>query len=1018
MKLPEFINANVKSMHHVLKSLLFASLTATCAWCFADAPLQTFAKPLAPDEALKHFHLPPGLKIELVAAEPEVVDPVAAAFDEDGRLWVVEMGDYPNGPTPGLPPQSRIKRLQDRDGDGRYETSQVFADGLLFCNGLQLWRGGAIATLSGEVAYFHDGDGNGRADSPETWFQGFREENPQLRANHPTLALDHQVYVANGLRDGDIIAAREAWRHEAKPLSLSGMDFRFDPRTGQYDTVNGFGQFGLSFDDFGNRFICSNRNPCMQVVLENRYIRRNPRLALSSVVHDVSPPAENSRLFPLTRAWTTSNLHARQFTAACGVTIYRGDALPAEYRGNSFTCDPTANLVHRDVLELHEVVFDAKPNSSQADFLASSDEWFRPVDLTHGPDGALYVIDMYRAVIEHPGYMPDELKNRPENTWGNDRGRIYRIVAADHGPIQPNRLLPKLSSASQDELIALLEHPSSWHHETAARLLLERNDPSMCDKLQLMVSQGKSPHARLHALWLMQGLDRLTPELVRAALEDCDPWVRSHAVRLAEPWLNAHADLRRRVLALAHDDAAQVRFQVALSLGEILPQAQTAEAAATLAEIAIRDADNSWIRTAVATSIAESAPAVLQIVLQRAVEPDCLSRPGFSDLVLELSRLVGANQNIGEIGSAITTLEPFLKSAADTDAFLAARRDLVFKCLIGLGQGADRRGKSLAVYLPQLSDRQQQLLREVFATAAKAARNVQLDSSRRKLAIQALRYATFPIAGKLLPSLIADDRDQTIRILAIETLGAFDDPSIGPTLLAGFVHETQATRRAILNAMLEQPQRIRRLLDELEAEGITPADLQPDQWQRLATQSDEELRHRSERLHAAATPMDRQPVIDQYRRVLTMPADSERGKQVFVKNCATCHRVAELGVNVGPDISDSRTRLAEQFLVDILDPNRAIDNRYFSYSLSLTSGQIVTGIIAAETASSVTLREPDDKTRTVLREDIDTFHSNGISLMPTGLEQAISLEQMADLISFLKNWRYLEKQTAAAPATN
>jgi len=285
--------------------------------------------------------------------------------------------------------------------------------------------------LSGRVAWMRDTDGDGRADIDETWFSGFAEQNPQLRANHPTFALDNHIYIANGLRGGDVIARQEGWNKNAKPVSISGRDFRFDPMSGQYEAVSGNGQFGMAFDDFGNRFVCSNRNPCLHVVLEDRYLGRNPDLAVSAVAHDVSPAAEASRIFPISRAWTTSTLHAGQFTAACGVTLSRGDLLSAAYRGNSFTCDPTGNLVHRDILERNGATFRSRPARDGVEFLASPDEWFRPVNLANGPDGGLYVVDMYRAVIEHPDFVPDELKHRPDERFGDDRGRIYRIVPAD-----------------------------------------------------------------------------------------------------------------------------------------------------------------------------------------------------------------------------------------------------------------------------------------------------------------------------------------------------------------------------------------------------------------------------------------------------------------------------------------------------------------------------------------------------------------------------------------------------------
>ncbi len=324
--------------------LAFTACAAFCSlalgWLSAAEPIaapredEEFSSPLSPQESLKHFHLPPGLKIELVACEPQVIDPVALRFDEDGRLWVVEMRDYPHGPAEGQPPRSRIRVLEDRDGDGFYETAQTFADKLLFVTGVQPWRGGVIVTMAGSVRYMKDENGDGWADRQETWYTGFAEQNSQLRANHPRFALDNHIYIANGLRGGAVVDARHPG---GKPVSISGMDFRFDPRTFAFEAVSGVGQFGLAFDDYGNRFMCSNRNPVKHIVLPDAAIKRNPRVAIPSAFHDVAAAGADSHVYPISRAWTTSTLHAGQFTAACGV---RSIAAMRCRRSTAATCLP------------------------------------------------------------------------------------------------------------------------------------------------------------------------------------------------------------------------------------------------------------------------------------------------------------------------------------------------------------------------------------------------------------------------------------------------------------------------------------------------------------------------------------------------------------------------------------------------------------------------------------------------------------------------------------------------------
>ncbi len=233
------------------------------------------ASPVAPADSLQHFVLSPklDLRIDLVAAEPDVIDPVAIAFDEHARMYVVEMRDYPNGPKDGEASASRIRLLEDADGDGLFETSHVFADGLLFATGVLPWDGGVIVTVAGEIRFLKDTNGDHAADVNEVWFNGFSEGNPQLRANHPTFGPDGWIYVANGLRGGKVTTVRTAWpsgNESPQTIELRDQDFRFNPRTGEAEAITGGGQFGMTFDAFGNRFICSNRNPCDHVVLETR----------------------------------------------------------------------------------------------------------------------------------------------------------------------------------------------------------------------------------------------------------------------------------------------------------------------------------------------------------------------------------------------------------------------------------------------------------------------------------------------------------------------------------------------------------------------------------------------------------------------------------------------------------------------------------------------------------------------------------------------------------------------------
>jgi putative membrane-bound dehydrogenase-like protein len=979
------------------RGLLCIVLVACCGRPLhaADVP-----SPISPLESLQHFRLDPPGAIELVACEPQVVDPIAIRFDEDGRLWVVEMRDYPHGPKPGEPPLSRIRVLTDEDGDGRYETAHTFADHILFPTGLQPWKGGVIVTSAGQVVYLKDTDGDGRADATEVWFRGFAAENPQLRANHPRLGLDNRVYIANGLRGGMIEDPR---RRDQKPLSISGMDFCFDPHSGDCEAVSGNGQFGLTFDDFGNRFVCNNRAPLDHVVLENRYLARNPFLAVPAVLATVAAGGEQSRVYPLSGAWTTSNLHAGQFTAACGVEIYRGDALGDEFRGNAFVCEPTGSLVHREVLTARGVSFVSKPARGGVEFLATGDAWFRPVNLEVGPDGALYVVDMYRAVIEHPQFMPGELQNRPDMRWGDDRGRIYRVVPAGAMPRPPK---PKLSAASSAELVELLRHKNAWWRETAARLLLERQDRAVSQALEAMAAHAPEPTARVHALWALAGVGALSTGLVEAALGDTHPRVREQAVALAEPRLPQSDGLRQKVVALSADADARVRFRSALVLGSL----SSRDVVGPLLSVALAQGDDPWTRRAVASALPQhSAPLLAAALRSPQLRQSQWASPELL-LVLELAAVVGSRRDARELARLLSTIcDPAAPASA------AANQT----ALLGLAQGIERRGGSLAEMVASISAEDRGLpsrLNAIYDRALAAALDANLEEAVRAEHVDLLKYTQLPGAGEILLRIVLQDSSQLLRIRAAAALTAHEGHKVAPSLIAAFSVQTPAVRRAILDALVVRPAAAGLLLDAVQTGQIARAEIDSARENRLLQHANATIRQRSQKILAPSVPRQRQAVLAEYQASLELKSDPLAGKELFRKHCSTCHHVGDVGVDVAPDISDSRVKTPRQLLTDILNPNQAIDNNYISYTVVTRDGSVHTGIIAVETASSIALRQPENKSLQLLRADIETIRSNGVSLMPEGFEKNLSLQEMADLIAFIKNWRYLEPAAGAATA--
>ncbi|MCI0643011.1 MAG: HEAT repeat domain-containing protein [Gemmataceae bacterium] len=959
-------------------------------------------KPLSPTDAQKLFQVAKGLRIELVAAEPLVQSPVAIAWDESGRLFVVEMQDYPNGPPKSQPPEGRIRILHDKNGDGKFDEATTFADKLLFANGLLPWKNGLIVTAAPHIVYLEDKNGDGEADTREVLFEGFAAQNPQLRVSHPVLGLDGWVYCANGLRGGKVVSKR---KKDAVPVSLNGMDFRFNPNTDEYEAVSGPGQFGNCFDDWGNRFVCDNRHHLRHIVMENRYLKRNPFVAASALVEDVSlledgPLSSGGKIYPLSKNWTTSSLHEGRFTAACGVHIYGGKLLPKEYQGAAFTCDPTGNLVHVEAMTPRGATFEAKPLFDAKEFLASPNDWFRPVFLATGPEGALYVVDMCRAVIEHPEFMPPELRNRPDLTLGKEMGRIWRIVPEEGADKIPMPASPiQIKQKKPKDLVKLLEHPEVWWRSTAARLLWQSKTlPN--DELRRLMLLSKEPRTRIQAAHLLGSWTVDEGSALWDMLADKDSRAREHALRLAERNQKLSEPGLKRLLAMADDPDARVRFQLALLLGEWTDKRRVD----ALARIACLGADDKWTRLAVVSTVADAAGELFAELLE-AKEFAKLAEARQKELIYDCAALVGARQDPQEIENVLEDM----RHSTNTSYTLKLAG------LSGLGDGLSRRGASLAAMLSKLPNADKQEAKKLqdwiahsFDESRKVAAHVKADAALRLQAIRFLAAAPLKDTEKLLVELMNSDPQQEVRLAATRSLSAYQDRQIPALLLKSWRSYSPAVRREVTEALFRNLLRINALLDEIEAKRVRPGDLDAQRTRQLLGHGNATIRERAQKLLSDNLPADRKAVLAKYELALAVPGDGKRGLDVFKKNCATCHRVAGVGLDVGPDIADTRTKTLDALLTDILNPNAAIDNNYVNYLVSTKSGRSMTGLLAAENASSVTLKRAEGQTDVILRQDIEEIQSTGVSLMPEALEKTISVQEMADLLQFLKNWRYLD----------
>lgn len=604
-------------MNHIANTLLFVGILL-CISCKEER----YPGPLATEKALESFQLREGFEIELFAAEPHVLDPVDMVFDEKGNAYVVEMPDYPFMPEEKTG-TGRIRMLQDTDGDGQIDNSIIFADSILEATSMLPWKDGLIVTAAPHILYLKDTDGDFRADEKEVLFSGFFENNSEAQITSLCFGVDNWIYAANNGQAGEVTFSRKP---EAPALSMRGADFRFRLDRGEFELESGAAQFGQSMDDWGHRFITQNTLHIRQVVIPWRYLNRHPNMPSSTSLINISD--HDLEMFQVTPPpyWRAERTRRRQqqyeeqnldrveyaedhFTGSSGGTIYAGDAFPEEYYGNVFTGDVAGNLVHRDILVPLEgsPIFVAKRAESEQseEFLASSDPWFRPANFSLGPDGLLYVIDMYRQHIETPLSIPEDLKEDMDFLMGSQHGRIYRIVPENAGARKQTSV--NLKDKATGELVEVLAHPNRWWRLQAQRLLLERQDLSVVPTVKNLFARHDDEKVRLHALYVLEGLDALNASLVGQALKDNHPGVREHGVILAE----RYPELLPELLKIIDDTSVRVVFQATLSLGEFSGQ----KVVDALTKVMKKYGKDSWFRTAVLSSQAGSSVAMLKSLI-------------------------------------------------------------------------------------------------------------------------------------------------------------------------------------------------------------------------------------------------------------------------------------------------------------------------------------------------------------------------------------------------------------------
>ncbi|MDB6149974.1 MAG: cytochrome c [Chthoniobacter sp.] len=964
--------------------------------------------PVAPEQALDTFQIRRGFHLELVAAEPLVVDPIAVCFDEDGRLFAIEMRDY-SEQRDVQPHLGQVRLLEDLDGDGRCEKATVFADNLPWPTALIWANGGLFVCAAPDIFFLQDTDGDGRADKREIVFTGFNTGAPKVNVqalpNSFAWGPDNRIHLQTGGGNRGMIRCLRT--PDSPAQELGGRDFWFDPRTFAFGFEAGGGQYGMSYDDHGRRFVCNNSDHLRTFVFDSRYAARNPHFAMPSPLVSVAADGGAAEVFRIspdepwrvvrTRWRTTGKVPgivegggrvSGYFTGATGTTVYRGDAFGAQYVGDTFTGDAGGNLVHHKRLRPDgvSVIGERPPDEKTSEFVASRDTWFRPVSFANAPDGSLYICDMYREVIEHPWSIPEQIKQHLDLTSGSDRGRIWRI-ARDGFESRP---APRLSRATTTELIATLNHPNGWHRDTATRLLCERRDAAAVLELEESLVTSTAPLGRLHTLRTLAGLEALSVGTLVLALDDAHEAVREHAVLLCEQMLRdgrMPTALWTKLCSMAEfERAPRVRLQLAFTFGECRQLGQV-EALASMTRG--QDVGDGWIRAAIV-----SAPPALAGPLWSSFTRE----PGFS-------RSAWANVSPGGEAERVGGHQLLLDLASVIGASAPPERiDEVAKWALTASYGPWNNPHvgvltALGPGLRALKPATATMLEEAFAKARVEVRNAGAAPQTRAREARLLGFDPSELSRDALISALDPECPEALATTIFAALASFS--KVEPVLLQRWPELSEPVRAAAVRFLSGSPVRALALLRAAEAGAVAAADIPPTEAVRLRESKNREVATLAAKLLPKPAVEHRDDKLRRFAPATELAGDAGKGRVLFQQRCATCHKFRGEGHAFGPDLESIVAGGKAKLLTHIVDPDREVAPQFAAYLAELTDGVTMSGIVISETPESVRFVEPAGREQTIPRARILRLQTTGRSPMPEGLDAGLDEQGMADLLHFL-----------------
>lgn len=984
------------------------------AWGQQGEPYRLMQKPLPPDLSLKHIVVPEGFRCELFASEPDIQGkPIAMAWDERGRLWLAETVDYPNDLRPQGEGNDRIRICEDTDGDGRADKFTVFAEGLSIPTSIAFARGGVIVQAGTETLFLEDLDRDDRVDRTRVLFRGWNMSDTHGGVSNFQYGLDNWIWAMQGYNFSRPTVQGQP--HQGFRMGF----FRFRPDGSALEFIRSTDNntWGLGISEEGIIFgSTANRNPSVYMPIPNRYYESVRGWTASLVLGTI---ADTYRFRPITNKVRQVDQFGG-YTAGAGHALYTARSYPRPFWNRvAFVCEPTGHLVGTFVLSRQGSDF---RSTSPFNLLASDDEWTAPIMAEVGPDGHVWVIDWYNYIVQH-NPTPQGFRTGRGNAYETElrdkrHGRIYRIVYEKAPPYKPL----DLSTASIDQLVATLRHPTMLWRKHAQRLLVERGDRSVVPQLLELVSDSSVDEIGLnvgaiHALWTLHGLGVLdgtysdVNAVVYAALRHRSAGVRRNAVQVLPP---TEESVGQVVAAgLLTDPDAQVRLMALLALADLPADPRAANAIASVLNPTWLG--DRWLLDAATSAAAHQGMAFLLAVCDRPIDA------AVSELVQVVATHVARQADRQLLGSLL----PHLARADAVTAQAVIR---------GYVQGWPRRSdEQMPIADAELERHLESLFRKLPAPARGSvirlasllgARSLdqrlgeiyslllqQIDDPQRPMAQRiesAQEYASFAAQdAKAIETLLqrVDARTPPALSLGIlRALAACDTPQAAVLVLERSNGLTPELRAAAITLLLSRADWTLALLQAIEEGKMAWTDLTLDQRQSLANHPQEAIRRRAmtllERGGALPSP-DRQSVLQEWLSVAELPGNASAGKNVFKKHCAKCHVHADEGTRIGPDLTGMAVHPKHELLTHILDPSRSVEGNFRVYTIVTTDGVVLNGLLASESQTTLELFDAEGNKRTVLREQIDQMVASTKSLMPEGFEKQVSRQEMADLLAFL-----------------